>query len=85
MKRKLLITLCIFVVLCLGCSAKAGAEQERPVKIWYQNSNGLVDTYIVKDDDTGVNYVVVVCGANIPNGIAVCPRYNADGTLYTGG
>jgi hypothetical protein len=35
----------------------------------------------VTDKKTGVYYVVV---ENHYGGIGVCPRYNADGTLYTG-
>jgi hypothetical protein len=37
---------------------------------------------VVVDDETSVNYVVVY---GIYRGtVAVCPRYNEDGTLYTG-
>lgn len=38
---------------------------------------GGVDIHFERDNETGVYYVVSNSG--------VCPRYNADGTLYTGG
>ena len=39
----------------------------------------VVGTY--RDEETGVEYVVFKAGY----GAGVCPRYNADGTLYTSG
>ena len=83
-------TICVLFVLLafiLGaCStANVEAEQTRPLKIWYENSNGAYHTYCVVDDDTGVNYVVVSTQSN-GNGqysIAITPRLNADGSLYT--
>lgn len=37
-----------------------------------------IDIHFERDSKTGVYYVVSSDGG-------VCPRYNADGTLYTGG
>lgn len=53
---------------------------------WLQNENGSFSTLCVVDEDTGVNYVVVsrYNGMRGANSVAICPRYNADGTLYTG-
>ena len=62
------------------------AEQEWPLKIWFQNNNGAYNTLCVVDEDTGVNYVVV--STEMGNGdysCAISPRYNADGSLYTTG
>ena len=40
--------------------------------------NGGVAVHFERDKETGVYYVVGSDGG-------ICPRYNADGTLYTGG
>lgn len=45
--------------------------------VTYENTAGV---HFWKDTATGVYYVVHESN----NGIGVCPRYNADGTLYTG-
>lgn len=87
-KRIACIALCaVMALMLIGCTAKAeAAEQTSPLKIWGQNTNGAYHTAVVVDDETGVNYVVVStsCYSNaIP--IAITPRLNADGTLYTGG
>ena len=86
-KRIACIVLCaVMALMLIGCAAKAdAAEQTSPLKIWGQNTNGAYHTAVVVDDETGVNYVVVStsCYSNaIP--IAITPRLNADGTLYTG-
>lgn len=85
-KRIACIVLCaVMAFMLFGCCAKAdAAEQTSPLKIWGQNTNGAYHTAVVVDDETGVNYVVVStsCYSNaIP--IAITPRLNADGTLYT--
>lgn len=62
---------------------EADAAQDYPLKIWKQNENGPFKTLVVVDEDTGVNYVVV-SGELYQRtmGIAISPRYNADGSLY---
>lgn len=67
-----------------ACGYNVMAEQNYPLKIWFQNENGAYNTLYVEDENTGVNYVVVateVGGGN--RSIAITPRLNADGTLYT--
>ena len=70
--------------LFLGaCATTTYAEQERPLKIWFENQNGMMQTYCIVDESTGVNYIVVsgeLYGKGI--GTAITPRLNADGTLY---
>lgn len=77
------ISLLLIVTFMLGaCSqTQTFADQLNPIKIWLQNENGTTKTYIVVDDNTGVNYIVV--GMNNYGGISVTPRLNTDGTLYT--
>lgn len=84
-----LILIVVFaILLTLGVlggilAVKADAAQDYPLKIWKQNENGPFKTLVVVDEDTGVNYVVV-SGELYQRtmGIAVSPRYNADGSLY---
>ena len=70
--------------LILGaCVTTSSAAQERPLKIWFENENGKMQTYSLVDENTGVNYIVVsgeLHGSGI--GTAITPRLNADGTLY---
>ena len=86
--KKIGIVLCCLIMFLLGaCSVGiVSAKQTWPLKIWAQNENGSFSTLCVVDEDTGVNYVVVSRFNNGrgANSIAICPRYNADGTLYVG-
>lgn len=86
--KRIGIVLCCLTMFILGaCSVGiVSAEQTWPLKIWAQNENGSFSTLCVVDEDTGVNYVVVsrYNGMRGANSIAICPRYNTDGTLYTG-
>ena len=86
MKKILVIISMIAMFLFGACSAtNVNAEQNNPIKIWFQNTNSAYHTLKVVDDDTGVNYIVV--STERDNGeysIAITPRLNADGTLYVG-
>ena len=75
--KKAIIT--IVAVASMGlATCGAFATQEEPLQIYRQiKRNGIV-TYKILDLDTGVNYVVV----KTKDGIAICPRYDADGSLY---
>lgn len=85
-KTRSIFLCCLFLVMGLilgACATTTYAEQERPLKIWFENENGKMSTYNLVDEDTGVNYVVIsgqIYGNGI--GVAITPRLNADGTLY---
>lgn len=84
--RKIGIILCCIFMFLLGACATSttSAKQENPIKIWFQNENGAYETLCVVDENTGVNYIVVgIEWGNDYSSVAICPRYNADGTLYT--
>ena len=86
--KKIILTICLISAFFLGaCSTTvANAEQNHPLKIWYQNKNGSYHTLCVVDDYTGVNYVVVSTErGNGEYSIAITPRLNADGSLYVSG
>lgn len=69
--KKILVLIGVVSLLLTGCSSTV-AE--------YKEGTGVFgDTYYTYvDSDTGVNYVVFVSGYKG----GICPRYNADGTLY---
>lgn len=83
--KKLVFVLCCCMMFVLGACATSSvsAEQTWPLKIWAQNDNGILQTWNLKDEDTGVEYIVVST-YNHKGGTCITPRYNADGTLYTG-
>jgi len=83
--RKAFLLLMLVTGFILGaCSTTAArAEQNYPIKIWAQNSNGKYETLCVVDEETGVNYIVI-SGELYQKGIGlgVTPRLNSDGSLY---
>lgn len=84
MKRIAIIICMILCVVFGACSVTMiGAEQNRPIKIWLENTNGSYETAIIVDENTGVNYIIAsgeLYGKS--RGIAITPRLNKDGTLY---
>lgn len=86
--KKIFIIIGMMFMFILGACAvtTVSAEQTWPLKIWKQNKNNCFTTLCLVDENTGVNYIVV-SGQNHRNtpSIAITPRLNADGTLYTGG
>lgn len=84
MKRIFIIVMCLLSFILGACAVTTtNAEQTYPLKIWKQNENGKYETMNLVDEYTGVNYIVV-SGELYSNsiGLAMCPRYNADGSLY---
>lgn len=86
MKKIFIIIGMMFMFILGSCAVTTvSAEQTWPLKIWKQNENGCFTTLCLVDENTGVNYIIV-SGQNYSNTptIAITPRLNADGTLYTG-
>lgn len=82
MKKILTIAALIFVFALGACTVTtAHAEQDNPVKIWLHNTNGQMQTWVVVDEETGVNYIALD-HTRIDSGTAITPRLNPDGTLY---
>lgn len=67
--KKVIITLLIVVALVLSGCGRSSRCEE-------ENSDWGIIYW--RDPETGVYYVR-------SGGYGICPRYNADGTLYTGG
>lgn len=84
MKRIAIIACMVLCIILGACSVTmVGAEQNRPVKIWLENTNSSYDVLTVVDEETGVNYIVVGGEAHSHlRGTAITPRLNGDGTLY---
>lgn len=83
--KKISIILCCLTMFVIGaCSVGVvSAKQTNPIKISFQNESGILNTWIVKDEITKVEYIVVST-YTAKSGTSITPRYNADGTLYTG-
>lgn len=78
-----LLTALLAIGVFFTITITADAAQDRPLKIWFENKNGTYETLYVVDEKTGVNYIVVSGELfQDPRGIAIIPRYNADGSLY---
>ena len=74
MKKITAIILIVALILCVaGCETTADAEEEK----MFTRHNAYLS--ITVDKETGVNYIVY---EYYHTGASVCPRYNADGTLY---
>lgn len=76
--KKIIFVVCAVLVslFVFGCTTEANGDSRSCLKMYHED--GYVCT--VKDSETGVNYIVICCGGQDN---AICPRYNADGTLYT--
>ena len=85
-KIKTFVTATVFMItgfIMGACNSTAIASQTHPLKIWYENDNGKMETYCLVDENTNVNYIVVsgeLYGYGI--GVAITPRLNSDGSLY---
>lgn len=73
--------LCGFILGACGSNVEAG--QDEPLKIWFENKNGKMQTYQLVDEETGVNYIVVTGNGYEEIGTAITPRLNVNGSLYT--
>lgn len=84
--KKIFIIIGMMFMFVLGACAvtTVSAEQTWPLKIWAQNENRNLKTWNIKDEETGVEYIVVSTHSD-RGGTCITPRFNADGTLYTGG
>ena len=85
MRKTILIISCIAIGFLAGCWISGTAKHDSPLNIWFESENGNFHVLKVVDSDTKVNYIVVEANTgNGHRGLSMCPRYNADGTLYTG-
>lgn len=74
----------MFIGFISGAYANTAiAGQNGSIKIWFENENGMMQTYCIVDEKTGVNYIVV-SGKIYSTGLgtSITPRLNDDGSLY---
>lgn len=74
MQKRIIIALIIILVLTTPVFAKWSKKGST-------NQHPDASFAIWVDEETGVEYVLTYWGY----GGGICPRYNADGTLYTSG
>ncbi len=79
------IAVCVAMVMAMTpCEVAESSEENKPVitedEEYYvvEKSSYADDTNVIVDKETGVNYFVKYTD----KGVGICPRYNADGTLY---
>lgn len=77
--KRLIAALLLILVLALPASAVSQSIDKDIANAW-----GVQFTNYVVDEETGVNYIVITGweGRNGASCVSICPRYNADGTLY---
>lgn len=80
MRKTILIISCIVIGFLVGCGVNTKAEHGSEIAITKDSEDMSKVVYILTDRVTGVQYIV----GHFGYGTAITPRYNADGTLYTG-
>lgn len=81
MKAKKMIALAALIFALCGCDTSAAASEDNVQSSFgldWIDSKGVFDLY--QDRETGVQYIVY----NHATRYGITPRYNADGTLYSG-
>lgn len=80
MKKFIVILTVVLVILGVASCGGANAlgEYESPFLVDIIPIAFFRDSAFIIDKETGVNYICV----SGMNGLGICPRYNADGTLY---
>lgn len=72
MKKYIVVIITAVLFILMLCGWK---------RVNHKNLDALTSISIYEDEETGVEYIVFHVGY----GTGVCPRYNADGTLYISG
>ena len=72
MKKYIVVIITAVLFILMLCGWK---------RVDYENLGSFISVSTYKDEETGVEYIVFKSGY----GAGACPRYNADGTLYTSG
>ena len=77
------IGLVLFGFVLGACGMNAKAEQTNKLEL-YEHTNylGDMETYLLVDKTTGVNYIVINGNDYHSVSTAITPRLKADGSLY---
>lgn len=84
MKRKalkaVLAGIAILGIAIAGCGNSGSAKSDSEWEMEYSESD--YDFEIYRDSETGVNYIIYSHSGGYSGMGGLCPRYNADGSLY---
>lgn len=80
----------LLIVVLIACSSsdikEVKAESYSPISLHLPSGghglNQLLDATIAKDNDTGVNYIVIYALTNRGVTTTITPRLKSDGTLF---
>lgn len=76
-----LILLAACVIACSGCGGATYVDEDGNAQDRFDDGGWRFNTMnVITDERTGVQYLIV---EGFDNEMAVCPLYNADGTLCT--
>ena len=85
MKKKIILILTSFgiVTLAIGCGSIANAKTQHVTNFYLEEVGSSNDVHEYRDNETGVHYLIYSeSKMGYVNYSGMCPRYNADGTLY---
>ncbi len=85
MKKKIILILTSFgiVTYAIGCGSIANAKTQHVTNFYLEEVGSSRNVHEYRDNETGVHYLIY-SETRIGNVSysGICPRYNADGTLY---
>lgn len=84
MRKRIVYGIAIIIAFFIGVGSSLSAKASGSIEIESAGNSGGFYVHNVIDWDTGVQYLLVQDYGRSEPAIAMCPRYNADGTLYTG-
>lgn len=90
MRKKISFIIVLFLICLVACgmtdyssvSADASIEDTAGFDMVQVNKDAQSDIYEYRDAETGVHYFVYNHKSGYGGMGGICPRYNADGTLY---
>lgn len=88
MKKAIMVAVVAFSFLLGACGAdaietevKANAANDFELEWMGSDYTNSWDAFLVVDETTGVNYIIVESVSGYGRGVGITPRYNADGSL----
>lgn len=72
------VMLCVTMAIFTNDNINSASASYKELSVRTVSSIGSLDTLLITDNETGVQYI----GVWTTRGIAITPRLNADGSLY---
>lgn len=84
MKKKILLVsvLLAIVIIVAGCGETANATSQNESNFYLEKVGYCKDVTEYRDTKTGVHYLIFSDTRGYAGQGGICPRYNADGSLY---